>query len=278
MGFALIAQGLDGVIWKEIGYIILSWVTSPVISGCMSFVFFYIIRAIILRSKDSFERGLYFMPLCYFLTLAVNVFFVVFKGSTGGFIDLSVIPLWGVLLLSFGTGYLAGSMAFTVLPLIRRRVETKKLAESTVILEEGKDNDTDETKEDEAALKPTFVPEKFPPETEQLFSTLQILTACFGSFAHGANDVANSIGPYAVVIGVFTTNSVDQDAPVPAWLLLGGGIGIVIGLATWGYKVIATVGNDICKVIFLFLFIFFDPSLIDLLEIRLLHLEDSILS
>ena len=307
MGFAIIAQGMDGVIWEEIGFIILSWVTSPLIAGTLAFVMFTSIRRFILRAENSFERGLYFLPLCYWFTLTINVFFVVYKGSGGGFIDLSVIPLWGVTLLSIGIGYLVGFTAFLVLPILKRKAiantETKKLQmeeEEKKILTSSssddidyydgnndkvvvlKDNVTDDDDNDdktnidlskkpiikknnnnnnnndkkskkdksskEIAPKHHQASEVFDLQTEQLFSFLQVLTACFGSFAHGANDVANAIGPFAVVISVYITGSVDQDSPIQWWVLLGGGIGIVVGLSTWGYKVMATIGKKLCKV------------------------------
>lgn len=270
MGFALVASGIDGVVWEEIGMIILSWVVSPLCAGFLALVMFWTIRRFILRSPDSFERGLYFMPFCWFFTLAINVFFVVYKGSGGGFIDLSVIPLWGVMIISIGGGYMAGSLVYMLLPGLRRRAEYR--AESIKILPHDSINDLANNKrfeseksssieEERAAVlsvddlgveatiaKPAFVPEEFDKKTEELFSFLQIMTACFGSFAHGANDVANAIGPFAAVISVYTTGQISSDAPIPWWVLAGGGVGIVIGLATWGHRVMATIGSDLCTV------------------------------
>jgi PiT family inorganic phosphate transporter len=82
---------------------------------------------------------------------------------------------------------------------------------------------------------------------EKLFAYLQILSACFVAFAHGANDVANAIGPMSAVISVALAGgeSVAAKAPVPLWVLALGGIGIVIGLATWGWRVMETIGRQI---------------------------------
>ena len=82
---------------------------------------------------------------------------------------------------------------------------------------------------------------------EQIFATLMVLSACFLAFAHGANDVANAIGPLAAVIEIVKTGEIADSAPVPLWILLLGGAGIVIGLATWGYKVMETVGKKITE-------------------------------
>ena len=67
------------------------------------------------------------------------------------------------------------------------------------------------------------------------------------AFAHGANDVANAIGPLAATVTLLTTGSIAASAPVPAWTLALGGVGIVIGLATWGWRVIMTIGKNITE-------------------------------
>lgn len=92
------------------------------------------------------------------------------------------------------------------------------------------------------------LPEEEKPEVARLFSFLQILTAVFGSFAHGGNDVANAVGPLIAVWLIYKDGSVQQVAPTPFWVLLYGGIGISAGLWIWGKKVIQTIGNDLTKV------------------------------
>jgi phosphate/sulfate permease len=82
---------------------------------------------------------------------------------------------------------------------------------------------------------------------ENMFVILQVLSACFVAFAHGANDVANAIGPVAAVLDIIKSGAVSGIAPVPPWLLAFGGIGIVIGLATWGWRVIETIGKKITE-------------------------------
>jgi phosphate/sulfate permease len=82
---------------------------------------------------------------------------------------------------------------------------------------------------------------------ERIFVPLQILSACLVAFAHGANDISNAIGPVAAVLEVLKTDTINDQAAIPAWLLAFGGIGIVIGLATWGWRVIETVGKKITE-------------------------------
>jgi PiT family inorganic phosphate transporter len=84
---------------------------------------------------------------------------------------------------------------------------------------------------------------------EKVFAVLMIFTACSMAFAHGSNDVANAVGPLAAIVGVIQSGgeAVGAKAALPAWVLLLGAIGIVIGLATYGYKVIATIGKQITE-------------------------------
>lgn len=86
------------------------------------------------------------------------------------------------------------------------------------------------------------------PETAKLFSSLQILTAIFASFAHGANDVSNAIGPVIAIWLIYQDGNVMQSSESPFWIMLYGGVGISVGLWAWGQKVIKTIGEDLTKI------------------------------
>ena len=90
--------------------------------------------------------------------------------------------------------------------------------------------------------------EEFEPRTERMFVYLQVLAAVLNSFAHGANDVSHSMGPFAACIAIYNTGRIDDASPCPAWILALGALGIVIGLITMGYKVMATVGVNLVRV------------------------------
>jgi len=90
--------------------------------------------------------------------------------------------------------------------------------------------------------------EDFDPKTEEMFSYLQVLTACLLSFAHGANDVANAIAPLSAVLSIYADGGVSSKAPVQKWVLALGGVGIVFGLALYGYKLIISLGYRMTKV------------------------------
>lgn len=85
-------------------------------------------------------------------------------------------------------------------------------------------------------------------DSEQLCSWIQIITACFSAFAHGSNDVANSIAPLATIFHIYENNYVSKKSDVPIWILVLGAIGIVIGLSTWGYKIIDRIGRELTKI------------------------------
>jgi len=82
---------------------------------------------------------------------------------------------------------------------------------------------------------------------EKVFSVLMVVTACAMAFAHGSNDVANAVGPLAAVVGIAESGEVAQKSIMPAWILLLGGAGIVLGLVTYGHRVIATIGSGITE-------------------------------
>ncbi len=84
--------------------------------------------------------------------------------------------------------------------------------------------------------------ERFDTKTELSFKYLQVFTACANSFAHGSNDVANSVGPFAAVYGIWSCSCVSTKSTVPTWILVVGGFGIIIGLATYGYKIMRVLG------------------------------------
>ncbi|KAL4660815.1 sodium-dependent phosphate transporter 2 isoform X2 [Arapaima gigas] len=90
--------------------------------------------------------------------------------------------------------------------------------------------------------------EKDKPQVFLLFHFLQILTACFGSFAHGGNDVSNAIGPLVALWMIYDQGAVMQDATTPIWLLFYGGLGICAGLWVWGRRVIQTMGKDLTPI------------------------------
>jgi PiT family inorganic phosphate transporter len=210
-GFGLVALGAEAVQWGALGRIVASWVISPAISGSVSFLIFTLIRRTILDQEDPIAQVRRWGPLYAFAVLLVISLVTLFKGLKNANLDFSFAE---ALALSVGIG-LAGAVLGALY--LRR-----------VVVDPESDRD-------------------FHFATvERMFGALQILSACAVAFAHGSNDVANAIGPLAAIVNALE-GSVEAQAPVPAWLLLVGGLGIVVGLSTMGYRVMATIGERITE-------------------------------
>ena len=98
------------------------------------------------------------------------------------------------------------------------------------------------------ALDEATIMDSEHPDVSKLFAFLQVLTAAFGSFAHGGNDVSNAIGPLIALWAIYAEGSVSQKAETPLIILLYGGLGIATGLWIWGRRVIETLGSDLAKI------------------------------
>lgn len=136
----------------------------------------------------------------------------------------------------------------------RQSTKRKLLTQTSSIIQRLADNTINRDIEAEAFAKSNTTQEMwesgedFDPKTEQMFSYLQVLTACLLSFAHGANDVANAIAPLSAVLTIYDQGGVSSKAPVQKWVLALGGLGIVVGLALYGYKLIISMGYRMTKV------------------------------
>jgi PiT family inorganic phosphate transporter len=229
----------SSVNWPKVGEIVISWVVSQLLGGLLAYFSFVIIKKVIFNHDNPVDRTRKIAPL-----LALPTFFVLglalqFKGLKGfynnldnaGIIDKSnwLPPKDGVTFNPLADGawipinsllvaLAIGCFASSILWLVLRRYEFKEEGYAGV---------------------------------ERVFIWLQIITACYVAFAHGANDVANAIGPMAAIWDVATSATgilSPEQVGVPIGLLLLGGVGITIGVATWGYKVMDTIGKKITHI------------------------------
>ncbi|XP_005400655.1 PREDICTED: sodium-dependent phosphate transporter 1 [Chinchilla lanigera] len=457
IGFSLVAKGQEGVKWSELIKIVMSWFVSPLLSGIMSGVLFFLVRAFILRKADPVPNGLRALPVFYACTIGINLFSIMYTGAP--MLGFDKLPLWGTILISVGCAVVCALIVwFFVCPRMKRKIEREiKSSPSESPLMEKKDSlkeDHEETKlslsDTESRLPASEIGsataplravveertvsfklgdleeaperERLPsvdlkeetsvdstmngavqlpngnlvqfsqtvsnqinssghyqyhtvhkdsglykellhklhlakvgdcmgdsgdkplrrnnsytsytmaicgmpldsfrakegeqkgeemekltwpsadtkkrirmdsytsycnavsdlhsasemdmsvkaemglgdrkgstgsleewydqdkPEVSLLFQFLQILTACFGSFAHGGNDVSNAIGPLVALYLVYQTQDVSSKAATPIWLLLYGGVGICMGLWVWGRRVIQTMGKDLTPI------------------------------
>jgi PiT family inorganic phosphate transporter len=212
VGFGMVAGGVDAVKWGGLVNIVLSWFLSPLLGGVIAFVTFFIIRKYILDST---------LPLMMTRKLAPPLLFLVVCSVMMLFLQKSLATLdvmYGsgtVMLLSIGISLLIAVLA-------------RFLMNTLTSTSSGRDDTL--------------------ARVERVFAWLQIVTACFMALAHGSNDVANAIGPVAAVVNIVRFNEVVTSSQVPFWLLGFGGLGIVVGLATYGRKVIETIGKGITEI------------------------------
>ena len=213
VGFAIAAIGMEAVNWGKIGQIVASWVVSPVLGGAISFVLMMSIRKLILNAPQPFVAAKRWGPAYVFLVGFIISLVTMFKGLKHLKIELGV-PASFAIAAVFGV-----AVAFIGYLLIQR-----------VKVDEEADKDFHY-----ASVEKVFVP-------------MMLFTACGMAFAHGSNDVANGVGPMAAVVGLVESGGeVAQKSELPIWILLVGGFGIVVGLATYGYKVMRTIGTKITE-------------------------------
>lgn len=211
VGFGSVGIGMSAVNWPEVGLIMVSWLTSPLLAGVIAYGIFQLTRKMILDRSDPLVQVRKLGPFFFFFVFFIIGLVTLFKGLKNLNLDLDLPE---ALVASALLGLLgAGIGAFFI-----GRVST------------GKSD-----------------PEHRFDQVERIFVVLQILTACAIAFAHGSNDVANSIGPLAAISSAVSGNELASKAPVAPWMLAIGGIGIVLGLATWGYRVMETVGKRITE-------------------------------
>jgi len=270
IGFGIVYGGMSAVHWDKVSTIAASWIISPLMSGTISFIVFQIVLHRVFYRADPVEAVRKFTPYMVFIVLMIMTLVMVFKGLKNLHLDLS---LSSALLVSSGVGLVGALLSYVLLrnyksddkeeeqQQARELYVARALQRSTKHLlraQRAADSDTRGTIDSilELTRATTDTSSKRAnlgssrPEfrrTERIFIYLQILTACFIAFAHGANDVANAIGPLSAAVQTAQDGLVAAKATVPLWALLLGGTGIVIGLATYGWKVMETVGKKITE-------------------------------
>lgn len=213
LGFGLVARGTSAIDWAVVNTVVLGWLISPILGAFIAFLLFNVIKKTILDRKDPVEALRITGPIYVGLTVFILVMATVFKGLKPLKLDLdfNTAILWTVLI--------AGTAALIAIPFFRR----------------FKVGPTDTDKQKYRAV-------------ERMFIVLQVITAASVAFAHGANDVANAVAPLAAIWVVLSTGAVVAQAELPLWIFVLGGVGIVVGLVTYGARVIKTIGEKITEV------------------------------
>ncbi len=212
VGFAAVGIGIDAVQWGQVGTIVVSWVVSPLTAGFIAYLIYMSVQRLILSQEDPLARAKRYVPIYIFFAAFTITLVTIMKGLKHVGLDISLTNSY---LLATA---IAVAIALFGMVMIQR-IEPDPKAEK----------------------KQHFY------TVEKVFAVLMVVTACSMAFAHGSNDVANAIGPLAAVISVAQSGIVGAQSALPIWVLFIGGVGIVVGLATFGVHVIATVGKKITQ-------------------------------
>ncbi len=207
MGAGIVAAGFSVVNWPTMVKIAASWMVSPILGGIIAAIFLAFIKFNILFREDKLAAAKTWVPVLVGLMAGIFSMYLVTKGLKN---------VWKpnfVYVLAIGAGIFATSYAW-VRPQIARRAETLENRRKSV---------------------------------SSLFVLPLICSAALLSFAHGANDVANAVGPLAAIVHTVTAGGIATKVEIPIWVLLVGGIGISAGLFLFGPKLIRTVGEKITK-------------------------------
>ncbi len=205
IGFGIMAGGFGSVNWGKLGAVVGSWIVSPLFSLAIAFATFKLIIRLVLSRAAALAAALRFSPLFIGAAIFVVVLSFVFKTPLGKKLALGTIP---ALSIAIGLATACGMAG--------RRMLSRLM---------GAD----------AARK----------GAEDVFRYIQVGTCCYVALAQGANDVANAIGPLAVIYFLVQTGSIAEKVPVPVFLLLFGGVGIAAGIAMAGHRVMETIGRRI---------------------------------
>jgi PiT family inorganic phosphate transporter len=208
-GFGMVSKGFFSIEWMTVGKIALSWVVSPLCGAILAYILFTIINRLILNARDPMRAARRSLPIFAGTVVGTILLSVIYKGLKNLHLDVPI-----------GTAILYALVLAVIVAIASRWFFARVL-----------------DKERDQPLK----------AVESAFRWLQILTAGYVAFAHGANDVANGIGPVAAIHSIYTHGEI-TGAGFPTWILALGGAGIVCGLAIFGTRVMKTIGGKITRI------------------------------
>jgi len=207
VGFGLIACGTSSINWIKLGEVASSWVLSPIVGCILAFFVFKIIVKLIFEKARPVESAKIVGPGIIGVTAFMIVSSLLMKTPLGE--KIGITNDLTAVIASIFVGIIIALISIFLL----RNIKAKSTEDYETV--------------------------------ERIFRRLQIVTSCYVAFSHGANDVANAIGPVAGIIPLASGEGFSSTAPVPIWLLALGGLGIAIGCMTWGHKVMRTLGYRI---------------------------------
>ncbi|MBA6413834.1 inorganic phosphate transporter [Parahaliea sp. F7430] len=217
VGFASVGISVEAVHWSKVGAIAASWVVSPVLAGSISFGLFMSVKIFILDTADPFKRAQQIIPIYMWMVGFMISMVTLLKGLKHIGLDLN---------LGLGSDFANAALLSAAIGLVVAAIGGLLLRRVKEVPNQSN---------------------RFA-NVERVFAILMIFTACSMAFAHGSNDVANAVGPLAAIASTIKSGgAIAAQTVMPWWILLVGALGIVVGLATYGWKVIATVGRKITE-------------------------------
>ncbi len=253
-GFSACAVGFEAIDWFSIGTITFAWIITPVVSGTISALLYSLVKHWILDRDDPLHQLFEWIP--WLSTLLIGTFGLVVLPTLSQPVYVLLTQHLGFDLPAHDVPLIIGAFAAVGLTLNSwRQLESWGTGENI----EGGAMRRSGDGETGLLMSNTIPPSPYHPIPlsgeapsphhsilEKLMARFQLLSACFVAFAHGSNDVGNAIAPLAAIAYVNRTGSVPLNGiTIPLWILILGGAGIVAGLAVWGKKVIATIGEGI---------------------------------
>jgi PiT family inorganic phosphate transporter len=221
LGGGIAAGGFAIVSWGTMGKIAASWVISPVLGGVIAATFLYIIKSQILYKEDKLAAAKKIVPILVSVMAAAFLTYLTLKGLKHVWKDLATMFsfLPQTKKPTFGIALIFGAIGAVITYMIVKPKIANRVAQMT---------------ESREAIN-------------MLFTIPLIFAAALLSFAHGANDVANAVGPLAAVNDALMNLAISKKAAIPLWVMVTGGLGISIGLALFGPRLIKTVGSEITE-------------------------------
>ncbi len=223
-GFSYVAIGIQAIDWSSIGMITFAWIVTPLVSGTIAALFYSLIKRLILDQSDPLKQLNEWIP--WLSSALLGAFGVIVLPTLSQPVDAFLKQRLGINIPAHDIPLAIGVIAAVSLTLVSWRQ-----------LENIEGNSKSKIQNPKS---------KILSLVEQQLARFQLLSACFVAFAHGSNDVGNAIAPLAVIAYINRTSTVPLNGiTIPIWILVLGGAGIVTGLAIWGKKVIATIGEGI---------------------------------
>jgi phosphate/sulfate permease len=270
VGFGAVVGGVEAVYWDNAAFIATSWILSPICGGVAAYLLFNFLRRKILFNPTPVAAAKRVTPPLVFCVIGVLTLSTVYGSLSHGGYTFSLFESIAITLIIGALGFIISKLLLRHIsqpeyknqsihesnPGILAQLEKAKkyLLQAQSTSEGNIQYQTSEILGEIQLLSNSLTHHEDSSKesteyaiVEKIFGYLQIRSACLMAFAHGANDVANAIGPLAAAVGVLTTGTIAAHSTVPTWTLALGGVGIVVGLATWGWRVIETIGKKITE-------------------------------